>query len=89
MTPLTSVPGGLPTRPPATFQSTGFTPAARTLMSTSPRPALGTGRVATDSPPPESTRTACICCGAAAATPGIIISHARIRRMSDSSLPSS
>src|SRR5690349_4200011 len=68
MTPDTSVPGTWPTRPPAAFQSTGLTPAARTLMSTSPAPGFGTGISRTESVPPSPTCTPCILSGAAHAT---------------------
>ena len=54
MVPETSVPGTMPRRRGADFQSTGFTPAARTLMRTSPAPGRGTGRVCTDSAPPST-----------------------------------
>ena len=57
--------GNRPTRLPA-FQSTGLTPAARTLMSTSPAPGFGTGISCTESAPPSPTCTACIFPGAAA-----------------------
>src|SRR5690242_16335573 len=69
MAPQASVPGTCPTRPEAAFQSTGLTPAARTLMSTSPRPGFGTGISTTDSEPSELTRTPRMVAGAALATP--------------------
>ena len=58
MTPATSVPGTMPERRDATFQSTGFTPAARTLMSTSPAPGLAAPAIpAPTSAPPSPTCT--------------------------------
>src|SRR5688572_25601050 len=67
MTPDTSVPATWPTRREAIFQSTGLTPAARTLTSTSPAPGLGTGISCTDKAPPSPTCTPFIFSGAASA----------------------